>query len=97
VADAAPAPLRLRPLRRLLPFVAPYRRQVALALLFLLLAAGATLALPYAVRLLVDQGLTSAASSSPFATTSACCSPSRWRSASSRLRASSWSAGSATA
>ena len=58
VADAAPAPLRLRPLRGLLPFVAPYRRQVALALLFLLLAAGATLALPYAVRLLVDQGLT---------------------------------------
>jgi glutathione S-transferase len=32
-------------------------RQVALALLFLLLAAGATLALPYAVKLLVDGGL----------------------------------------
>jgi ATP-binding cassette subfamily B protein len=34
-----------------------YRRQIALALLFLLLAAASTLALPYAVRLLVDGGL----------------------------------------
>jgi len=48
---------RLRPLRDLLPFVRPYRRHVALALLFLVLAASATLALPYAVRLLVDRGL----------------------------------------
>jgi ATP-binding cassette subfamily B protein len=47
----------LQPLRRLLPFVTPYRRQIALALLFLLAAAGATLALPYAVKLLVDGGL----------------------------------------
>ncbi|HEX5640452.1 MAG TPA: ABC transporter transmembrane domain-containing protein [Burkholderiaceae bacterium] len=54
----APAPPRLRPLRGLLPFVRPYGKQIALALLFLLLAASATLALPYAVRLLVDQGLT---------------------------------------
>ncbi len=57
MADAVPAPKRLKPLRGLLPFIAPYRRQIALALLFLLLAASATLALPYAVRLLVDQGL----------------------------------------
>jgi ATP-binding cassette subfamily B protein len=57
VAHAAPAPRRLQPLRGLLPFVAPYRAQIALALLFLLLAAGTTLALPYAVRVLVDQGL----------------------------------------
>jgi ATP-binding cassette subfamily B protein len=48
---------RLRPLAALLPFVRPYRRHVALAALFLLLAAAATLALPYAVRLLVDRGL----------------------------------------
>jgi ATP-binding cassette subfamily B protein len=48
---------RLQPLRALLPYVARYRRPVALALLFLLLAAGATLALPYAVKLLVDGGL----------------------------------------
>jgi ATP-binding cassette subfamily B protein len=54
---AAPAARRLQPLRALLPYVAAYRRQVALALLFLLLAAGATLLLPYAVKLLVDGGL----------------------------------------
>jgi ATP-binding cassette subfamily B protein len=52
-----PAPKRLRPLRSLGPFVAPYRRQVALALLFLLLSAASTLAMPYAVKLLVDHGL----------------------------------------
>ena len=57
MAEAVPAPRRLKPLRGLLPFIAPYRRQIALALLFLLLAASATLAMPYAVRLLVDQGL----------------------------------------
>jgi ATP-binding cassette subfamily B protein len=62
VTNDAPAPRRLRPLRGLLPFIRPYRRQVALALLFLLLAASATLALPYAVRLLVDQGLATPAS-----------------------------------
>jgi ATP-binding cassette, subfamily B, bacterial len=56
VTASVPAPRRLRPLRGLLPFVKPYRKQVALALLFLLLAASATLALPYAVRLLVDEG-----------------------------------------
>ncbi|MFZ5540855.1 MAG: ABC transporter transmembrane domain-containing protein, partial [Pseudomonadota bacterium] len=48
---------KLQPLRALLPFVAPYRKQVALALLFLALAAASTLALPYAVKLLVDGGL----------------------------------------
>ena len=58
-AAAAPAPpaARLRPLRSLLPYLAPYKPQIALALLFLLLAAASTLALPYAVRLLVDGGL----------------------------------------
>ena len=57
MADPAPAPKKLRPLRGLLPFIAPYKRQVAIALLFLVLAASATLAMPYAVRLLVDNGL----------------------------------------
>ena len=57
MADPAPAPKKLRPLRGLLPFIAPYKRQVAIALLFLVLAAAATLAMPYAVRLLVDNGL----------------------------------------
>ncbi len=48
---------RLGTLRALWPFITPYRRQIALALLMLALAAVATLALPYAVRLLVDRGL----------------------------------------
>jgi ATP-binding cassette, subfamily B, bacterial len=55
--SSAPAAARLRPLRSLLPFLRGYRRQIALALLFLLLAAASTLALPYTVRLLVDGGL----------------------------------------
>ena len=42
----------------LLPFVRPYKGRVALAGLFLLLAAGATLAFPWALRQLIDQGLT---------------------------------------
>ena len=53
---SAAAP-RLRPLRALLPYVAPYGRQIAVALSLLLLAAAATLTLPYAVKLLVDGGL----------------------------------------
>jgi ATP-binding cassette subfamily B protein len=55
-ATAAPTK-KLQPLRALLPFVAPYRKQIAAALLFLALAAASTLALPYAVKLLVDGGL----------------------------------------
>jgi len=46
----------LRPLRALLPFLAPYKGQIALALLFLALAATATLAVPVAIKYLVDQG-----------------------------------------
>ncbi len=53
-----PRASRIGPLRALLPFVRPYRRQVLLALVFLILAAGATLGLPAAVRVLVDRGLT---------------------------------------
>jgi ATP-binding cassette subfamily B protein len=58
-APATPATpaARLQPLRALLPFVGRYQPQIALALLFLLLAAASTLALPYAVKLLVDGGL----------------------------------------
>ncbi|MCM8595215.1 MAG: ABC transporter transmembrane domain-containing protein [Candidatus Accumulibacter sp.] len=41
----------------LLPYVRPYRAQVFLALLLLLIAAATTLALPYAVKGLVDGGL----------------------------------------
>jgi ATP-binding cassette subfamily B protein len=42
----------------LLPFVQPYKGRVAIAGLFLLLAAGATLAFPWALKQLIDQGLT---------------------------------------
>ena len=48
---------RLGPLRGLLPFIRPYWPRVLLALVFLAAAAASTLALPAAVRQLVDQGL----------------------------------------
>ncbi|MCZ2105652.1 MAG: ATP-binding cassette domain-containing protein [Burkholderiales bacterium] len=51
---ARPAP---RALRALLPFLTPYRWPIAGALLFLLLAALATLAFPLALRQLIDQGM----------------------------------------
>jgi ATP-binding cassette subfamily B protein len=41
----------------LLPFIRPYRFQVACAGLFLILAAATTLAFPWALRTLIDQGL----------------------------------------
>jgi ATP-binding cassette, subfamily B, bacterial len=55
-----PKPLTSSPqsLSGLLPFVQPYKGRVALAGLFLLLAAGATLAFPWALKQLIDQGLT---------------------------------------
>jgi ATP-binding cassette subfamily B protein len=57
-SPAQQAPARsLGTLRALAPFIAPYWRQIAAAVLFLLLASLTTLALPYMVRLLVDHGL----------------------------------------
>lgn len=50
----------LRPLRRLLPFVLPYKRQIAYALIALAIAAAATLSLPVAVRGMIDSGFDSA-------------------------------------
>ena len=47
-------------MRGLLPFLRPYGVRVALALLFLVGAAAATLALPLALRSLIDGGLVSA-------------------------------------
>jgi len=41
----------------LLPFLRPYRARIAIALVFLVLAAGATLAFPVALRSLIDGGL----------------------------------------
>ena len=46
----------LRPLRDLAPFLGPYRGMLLAALAALLLAAGATLSLPVAVRFMIDQG-----------------------------------------
>jgi ATP-binding cassette subfamily B protein len=45
-------------LKRLLPFLAPYKSRVAVAGIALLVAAAATLAIPFAFRLLIDQGFT---------------------------------------
>lgn len=49
----------LKPLRALLPFLANYRGTIVLALVALLVAAGAMLALPIALRFLIDEGLAS--------------------------------------
>ncbi|MDP2066883.1 MAG: ABC transporter transmembrane domain-containing protein [Burkholderiaceae bacterium] len=46
-----------RSLSGLLPFLRPYRGRIALALLFLVLAAAATLVFPVALRSLIDGGL----------------------------------------
>jgi ATP-binding cassette subfamily B protein len=57
-AGGAPGAAKsVRPLRALLPFLRPYKRQIALAGVFLLAAAAATLVAPFAVKLLVDRGL----------------------------------------
>jgi ATP-binding cassette subfamily B protein len=53
MTDSRPS---LRPLARLWPFLAPYRGWLVLALLALTLAAAATLALPLAVRRVIDLG-----------------------------------------
>jgi ATP-binding cassette subfamily B protein len=51
---AAAAPGAPRSLTGLLPFLRPYRARIALAGLFLLLAAGATLLFPIALRVMID-------------------------------------------
>lgn len=50
----------LRPLRALLPFLAPHRAILFAALAALLVAAAAMLAVPAALRQLIDQGLSTA-------------------------------------
>ncbi|RZJ53427.1 MAG: ABC transporter, partial [Acidovorax sp.] len=49
-----------RSLSGLFPFLRPYRARIALSVVFLVLAALATLAFPLALRNLVDSGLVSA-------------------------------------
>ena len=57
-AAKPPPPARsVGPLRGLLPFLRPYRGRIALAALFLVLAAVSTLVLPVALKALIDQGL----------------------------------------
>ena len=53
----APANRSVRSLSGLWPFLRPYRVAIGVALLFLVLAAGATLVFPIALKSLIDQGL----------------------------------------
>jgi ATP-binding cassette, subfamily B, bacterial len=67
--SVTPAKVRARPssLSGLLPFLKPYRWALGLAAVFLLLAAGTTLAFPWALRQLIDQGLASGGSAEQLA------------------------------
>ena len=56
-AAERPRSRSLKPLRALAPFLTPYRGTLLLALGALLVASGALLALPFAVRQLIDQGM----------------------------------------
>ena len=57
MAEATPSRrLRVRPLLALIPYVMRYRGQVAAAMVALLVAAGATLVVPLAVRRMIDFG-----------------------------------------
>ena len=56
-----PVPAKnVRSLSGLLPFLRPYRLQIVLAVVFLVLAAVSTLVIPMALKTLVDQGLVAA-------------------------------------
>ncbi len=59
--STVPDPARkVRSLGGLLPFLRPYRGRIALALVFLVLAAVSTLVFPVALKSLIDQGLIAA-------------------------------------
>jgi ATP-binding cassette, subfamily B, bacterial len=58
LAAGRPAKASPRSLSGLLPFLRPYRGRIGLAILFLVLAAVATLIFPMALRSLIDGGLT---------------------------------------
>ena len=55
-SPAIPGPRAVRSLSGLLPFLRPYRGRIALAGLFLVLAALSTLVFPIALKSLIDQG-----------------------------------------
>ncbi len=59
-ARRRPKSRNLRPLLRLTPFLTRYQGRMVLALLALLVAAGATLVVPIAVRRVIDNGFTAA-------------------------------------
>ena len=52
-----PAPQNPKSLSGLLPFLKPYKLQIGLAMVFLVLAAASTLIFPVALRQLIDNGL----------------------------------------
>jgi len=68
-ANSPPLPQRgsIATLRRLAPFLSPYRGRLALAFVFLVVAAASTLVVPLAFRQLVDHGF-SATVTAPAAT-----------------------------
>lgn len=49
-------PSSIQTLKRLIPFLSPYKKQIYLAALALIIAASATLAIPYAFRQMIDMG-----------------------------------------
>ena len=53
----------LRPLRALWPYLRPYRGTILLAMLALLTASAAMLALPVALRYLIDEGMSTGVAS----------------------------------
>ncbi|MGH8809722.1 MAG: ABC transporter, partial [Noviherbaspirillum sp.] len=61
----------LKILRGLLPFLAPYKRQFAFAGIALLIAAGATLTVPYAFKQMIDVGFHAGAAASGAAASGA--------------------------
>jgi ATP-binding cassette, subfamily B, bacterial len=63
-APQAPRKSSLATLRGLIPFLTPYQRQFLLAGIALLVAAGATLAIPYAFKQMIDLGFGAAGSKS---------------------------------
>jgi ATP-binding cassette subfamily B protein len=70
-AKAADQKGTLAALAGLLPYLAPYRRQFLLAGIALLVAAGATLAIPYAFKQMIDHGFGAAAGSRSIANVNA--------------------------
>ncbi|MBL0086484.1 MAG: ATP-binding cassette domain-containing protein [Ideonella sp.] len=59
-AKSRPAAKQVKSISGLLPFLRPYRGRIALALLFLVMAAVSTLVFPMALKLLIDEGVVAA-------------------------------------